>query len=203
MLPSVFLSATNHLLSQSGWARTRLQAHAGRTARLAVSPVAEIDFSVASDGHLATWVGEDEPEVLLRLDAADLPQLLINGLETAMRHVRIEGNAEFADALGFVFRHLRWDAEEDLARIFGDMLAHRMVEGGRHALDEGRRTLERAGGNFAEYLTEEAPVLVPRTALPEFFHEIVELRDALGRLDKRVGRVENKRKQGMKPNKMA
>ena len=71
MLPSVFLSATNHLLSQSGWARTRLQAHAGRTARLAVSPVAEIDFSVASDGHLAAWVGEDEPEVLLRLDAAD------------------------------------------------------------------------------------------------------------------------------------
>ena len=46
-------------------------------------------------------------------------------------------------------------------------------------------------------------MLVPRTALPEFFHEIVELRDALGRLDKRVGRVENKRKQGMKPNKMA
>ena len=59
-----------------------------------MSPVAEIDFSVAADGHLAAWVGEDEPEVLLRLDAADLPQLLINGLETAMRHVRIEGNAD-------------------------------------------------------------------------------------------------------------
>ncbi len=196
MLSSVFLSATNHLLSQSGWARVRLQAHAGRTARLTVSPLADIDFSVAADGYLAAWVSADAPEVSLRLDAADLPQLLMDGLETAMRHVRIEGNAEFADTLGFVFRHLRWDAEEDLARVFGDMVAHRVVDGGRRALDEGRLTLERAGGNLAEYLTEEAPVLVPRTALPAFFHEVVELRDALGRLDKRIARVENRRRQG-------
>ena len=196
MLSSVFLSATNHLLSQSGWARVRLQAHAGRTARLTVSPLADIDFSVAADGYLAAWVSADAPEVSLRLDAADLPQLLMDGLETAMRHVRIEGNAEFADTLGFVFRHLRWDAEEDLARVFGDMVAHRVVDGGRRALDEGRLTLERAGCNLAEYLTEEAPVLVPRTALPAFFHEVVELRDALGRLDKRIARVENRRRQG-------
>lgn len=196
MLSSVFLSATNHLLSQSGWARVRLQAHAGRTARLTVSPLVDIDFSVAADGYLAAWVSADAPEVSLRLDAADLPQLLMDGLETAMRHVRIEGNAEFADTLGFVFRHLRWDAEEDLARVFGDMVAHRVVDGGRRALDEGRLTLERAGGNLAEYLTEEAPVLVPRTALPAFFHEVVELRDALGRLDKRIARVENRRRQG-------
>ncbi len=194
MLSSVFLSATNHLLSQSGWARTRLQAHAGRTARLAVTPVTEIDFSVAADGHLAAWASEEEPEVLLRLDAADLPKLFIDGLETAMRHVRIEGNADFADALGFVFRHLRWDAEEDLSRIFGDMAAHRLVEGGKQVLLGSRHALERAGGNLAEYLTEEAPVLIPRTVLPPFFHEIVELRDALGRLDKRIIRIENKHK---------
>jgi len=117
--------------------------------------------------------------------------------------VRIEGNAEFADALGFVFRHLRWDAEEDLARVFGDMVAHRVVEGGRQALDEGRRTLERAGGNLAEYLTEEALVLVPRTALPAFFHEVVELRDALGRLDRRIARIENRRRQDEQQKKNA
>ena len=193
MLPSVFLSATNHLLSQSGWARTRLQAHAGRTARLAVSPVAEIDFSVANDGQLAEWSGEEAPEVSLRLAVADLPRLLVDGLETAMRHVRIENNAEFAEALGFVFRHLRWDAEEDLSRLFGDIAAHRLVEGGRKVVDEGRRSLERASGNVAEYLTEESTLLVPRKALPAFAEEVVALRDAVARLDKRVARLEKRR----------
>lgn len=193
MISSLFLSATNHLLSQAGWARQRLQPHAGRTARLVLSPVAEIDFSVTNEGQLAEWSGEEAPEVSLRLAVADLPQLLVDGLETAMRHVRIEGNAEFAEALGFVFRHLRWDAEEDLARLFGDIAAHRLVEGGRKVVDEGRRSLERASGNVAEYLTEESTLLVPRKALPAFAEEVVALRDAVARLDKRVARLEKRR----------
>lgn len=193
MISSLFLSATNHLLSQAGWARQRLQPHAGRTARLALAPVAEIDFSVAADGHLAEWSGEEPPEVTLRLAVADLPRLLVDGLETAMRHVRIEGNAEFAEALGFVFRHLRWDAEEDLSHVFGDIAAHRLVEGGRKAAAEGKRSLERAGGNLAEYLTEESPLLVQRKALPGFAEDVVALRDAVARLDKRIGRLEKRR----------
>lgn len=193
MISSLFLSATNHLLAQAGWARQRLQPHAGRTARLVLSPVAEIDFSVANDGQLAEWSGEEAPEVSLRLAVADLPRLLVDGLETAMRHVRIEGNAEFAEALGFVFRHLRWDAEEDLSRLFGDIAAHRLVEGGRKVVDEGRRSLERASGNVAEYLTEESTLLVPRKALPAFAEEVVALRDAVARLDKRVARLERRR----------
>jgi len=193
MISSLFLSATNHLLAQAGWARQRLQPHAGRTARLVLIPVAEIDFSVANDGQLAEWSGEEAPEVSLRLAVADLPRLLVDGLETAMRHVRIEGNAEFAEALGFVFRHLRWDAEEDLSRLFGDIAAHRLVEGGRKVVDEGRRSLERASGNVAEYLTEESTLLVPRKALPAFAEEVVALRDAVARLDKRVARLEKRR----------
>ena len=193
MISSLVLTATNHLLAQAGWARQRLQPHAGRTARLVLSPVAEIDFSVANDGQLAEWSGEEAPEVSLRLAVADLPRLLVDGLETAMRHVRIEGNAEFAEALGFVFRHLRWDAEEDLSRLFGDIAAHRLVEGGRKVVDEGRRSLERATGNVAEYLTEESTLLVPRKALPAFAEEVVALRDAVARLDKRVARLEKRR----------
>jgi len=158
-----------------------------------LSPVAEIDFSVANDGQLAEWSGEEAPEVSLRLAVADLPRLLVDGLETAMRHVRIEGNAEFAEALGFVFRHLRWDAEEDLSRLFGDIAAHRLVEGGRKVVEEGRRSLERASGNVAEYLTEESTLLVPRKALPAFAEEVVALRDAVARLDKRVARLEKRR----------
>ena len=141
---------------------------------------------------MAEWSGEDAPEVCLRLAVAELPQLLAGGMESAMRHVRIEGNAEFAEALGFVFRHLRWDAEEDLSRVVGDIAAHRLVDGGRRIATEGRRSLERAGGSVAEYLTEESPVLVPRAALPAFAQEVVALRDAVARLDKRVARLEKR-----------
>ncbi len=190
MIASVFLTATNHLLAQAGWARARLTPHAGGTARLVLAPVTSIDFSVSADGHLAEWVGEDEPDVVLRMPVAEMPRLLVDGLESAMRMVRIEGNADFADALGFVFRHLRWDVEEDLSRVLGDIAAHRIVDTGRRIGTEGWRSIERASDNVVEYLTEERPLLVPRTALPGFAQEVAALRDAVGRLDKRVARLE-------------
>ncbi|HAF55015.1 MAG TPA: hypothetical protein DCL01_07325, partial [Thauera sp.] len=81
----------------------------------------------------------------------------------------------------------------DLSRVLGDIAAHRLVAGGRRLAAEGRRSLERAGGSLAEYVTEEAPLLVPRAALPGFAQEVVALRDAVGRLDKRVARIERTR----------
>lgn len=189
MISSLFLSATNHLLAQSGWARNRLMPHAGRTARLDLSPLASIAFSVASDGHLAQWVSDEDAEVVLSLPVSDLARSLSDGLEGAMRCVRIEGNAEFADALGFVFRHLRWDLEEDLSRVIGDIAAHRVVETGRQMSEQGRRTLSNASGTLVEYLVEEKPLLVGRHALPAFAAEVAELRDAVGRLEKRVDRA--------------
>ncbi len=189
MIDNLFLSATNHLLAQSGWARKRLAPHAGRTARLELQPLGSIDFSVSGDGHLAQWTSEEAPDVLLRVPVGQLPQALGEGMEAVMREVRIEGNAEFADALGFVFRHLRWDLEEDLSRVVGDIAAHRLVETGRQLTEQGRRALASAGGNVAEYLVEEQPLLVSRHALPSFAAEVAELRDAVARMDKRIARL--------------
>ncbi|ATE62147.1 ubiquinone biosynthesis accessory factor UbiJ [Thauera sinica] len=189
MIDSLFLSATNHLLAQAAWARKRLEPHAGRTARLELPPLGTIDFSVSGDGHLARWTAGAAPDVLLQLPVGRLPLALAEGMEAVMRQVRIEGNAEFADALGFVFRHLRWDLEEDLSRVVGDIAAHRLVETGRQLSEQGRRTLANAGGNLVEYLVEEKPLLVSRSTLLALASEIAELRDAVARLDKQIERI--------------
>lgn len=191
MLAQVFLAATNHLLTRAGWARQRLQPHAGRSARLDLTPLGTIDFSVSADGHFADWVGDATPDVVLRLAPGDLP--LGQGLEAVMRQVRIEGNAELADTLGFVFRHLRWDAEEDLSRVIGDIAAHRLIDTGRALADSGRRALQGLGQNLGEYLVEEQPVLVARPALTGLAGELAELRDAVGRLEKRIERLARRR----------
>lgn len=189
MLSSFILATANHLLASAPWARDRLQAHAGRTARLSFQPILNIDFSIAAEGQLASWESDEAPDVVLKLSPNQLPALLSGGTAKLMGEVRIEGNAELAEALGFVFRNLRWDAEEDLSRLLGDMAAHRILDGGRQIANHGQLALGRAGSNIGEFLAYESGLLTPAGALEGLSVELVELRDRLARLDKRVGKL--------------
>ncbi|CAL92779.1 SCP2 domain-containing protein [Azoarcus olearius] len=190
MIEQAVLATINHLLAQSGWARTRLVPHAGRTAHLDLAPV-HVGFSVANDGYLAQWAHEGEqPDVRLRVAATELlPDLVARGPAGVMQRVHLEGNAEFADALGFVFRNLRWDAEEDLSRVVGDILAHRAVTTARALVAGQQRAAANAAANVAEFLTAEERLLLGRPALGGFTAEIVDIRDQLGRLDKRITKL--------------
>ena len=112
-LPAPLLAAVNHLLGQASWAREKLAAFAGHSAQIKLPPF-EAAFLIAPDGSIAAPAVDAELEVSISLPATT-PLLALQGKDAVMRAARIEGSAEFAEALGFVIRNLRWDAEEDLS----------------------------------------------------------------------------------------
>jgi ubiquinone biosynthesis protein UbiJ len=182
------LAALNHLLGPATWARERLTPHAESIARLRAEAL-EIDFEIDANGFLRASAEDARPAVTLSVSLDALPGVLTGDLNKAMSSVRIEGNAELADALGFVFRNLQWDSEEDLSRILGDIAAHRVVRGAQNLRTGGVRALNNLGENLSEYFTEEQQFLVTRNALADFAHEIRRLRDDLARMDKRTARL--------------
>jgi ubiquinone biosynthesis protein UbiJ len=135
---AVCLAALDHLLEQAGWARERLRPYAGRHVRLDLAPFA-LAFAVTGDGTLAASPADAAPEVTLALPLAEALAALGSGWDAAMTKVRVSGSADLADALAFVFRHLRWDIEEDLAKFTGDIAAHRLVTGGKRLAEAPRR----------------------------------------------------------------
>jgi ubiquinone biosynthesis protein UbiJ len=114
---------------------------------------------------------------MLRLAARD---------ESAWREVEISDDTDFASALHHLARNLRWDIEEDLARAFGDVAAHRMAETGRTFRIWGERALENTGRSLAEYWTEERPLIAGARDLEEFNRAVDRLRDDVARLEKRL-----------------
>jgi ubiquinone biosynthesis protein UbiJ len=48
--------------------------------------------------------------------------------------VRIEGDVQLAAEVNWLIDHVRWDAEEDLARLIGDAPAHTLAQVARQAL---------------------------------------------------------------------
>lgn len=189
MLSSAFVALFNHLLNRAEWARQRLLPFSGRPARLMLQG-ASIDFTIEAEGHVAASDSSAEPDVTMSAPLAALPGL-IDGWEGVMKSVRINGNAEMADALGFVFRNLRWDPEADLAGIVGDVAAHRLHRSAQR-LHVSHTTVARAmRDNLVEYLTIEKNVLLERGRLAEHASDLRALRDAVARLEKHVESVEH------------
>ena len=183
MLDRAALGFLNHLLADADWARTQLRPFAGRTLQL-IAPPLNLALVVDTEGHFA-GTASDTFDVTLELPAL-ASQSPLAGPEALLRAARINGNAEFAQTLGFVLRHLRWDHEEDLSRFVGDIAAHRITRGLSSLLRWQREAGQNLLANIAEYLSEEQPVLVSRSAAQTFQLSVEKLSNDLARLQQRL-----------------
>jgi len=188
MLQGACIAALNHLLDSAPWARARLRPHAGDRAHMRVGAVT-LDFSISAQGYLAECLSEEEPQVRIEMPWPG-PAELSEGIEGAMRKARIEGEVELADTLGFVFRNLHWDREGDLAKLVGDVLAHRLHRSGESAWQAARGVAASVQDNLREFVAEGHTPLVRRTGMDGHSDALRAMRDDLARLEKRIERLE-------------
>ena len=187
MFSGPFSAFVNHLLAPAQWARESLAVHAGKIAVFDVFPL-RVAVAVDSDGTLRPAPANASPAVTIQVTHATALQILAQG-EDAWRKANVEGDTGFASAISKVAANLRWDVEEDLSRVFGDIAAHRMAAAGRSAAAWPKQAATSLAGNVAEFLTEEKHLLVTPLRATEFVRDVDELRDAVERLDKRIERL--------------
>lgn len=191
MMTSLFSltpAPVNHLLAQDAWARTQLAAHAGKIARLDAGLLA-LDWQVTAEGMFKAAESGAPPHVVIRVKLADVP-LILQNRERAVSYVRIEGDADFANAISRLSESLKWEAEEDLGRVVGDIAAQRIVSTAKSALAGVRTRGQALQGNVAEYFLEENPMLLRPQSVADFGREVSKLRDDIERLDKRVRKLD-------------
>ncbi|UCG96023.1 MAG: SCP2 sterol-binding domain-containing protein [Burkholderiales bacterium] len=179
---SAAAAVLNHMLAREPWARERLAPFAGRSARLQAPPLS-VQLGIAADGSFTAEAGS--PTVTIGVDAAALPRALLEP-KAALRNVRLDGDAEFAQTLSGVLQRLRPEPEEELARFVGDAAAVRIVALLRSALAGAREAGGRLATQTADYLVAENPMLVSRQQMAAFAADVARLRDDVERLAKRI-----------------
>ena len=119
----------NHVLMQEPEAQARLVRQKGRVVRLQWR-----DFSMqlsATPAGLWELAPAATPDLLLTVTDSSPLDLAKNALKGDKPGVRIEGDVQFAGEVNWLIEHVRWDAEEDLARLIGDAPAHTLGNIGR------------------------------------------------------------------------
>ena len=122
----------NHVLMQEKEATDRLVRQKGRIARvqwrvysmaLVITPAGLLNLAPeAAVPDLRLEVTENSPFALA--------QTALRGDKPA---IRIEGDVQLAAEINWLVDHVRWDVEEDLARVIGDAPAHTAARVARRA----------------------------------------------------------------------
>lgn len=189
MLARGAVSALNHLLAGETWARERLHGFAGQHVRLAGGPL-KLDLVVDGEGyfHCQEDASQESPAVTIELPA-DAPFRFLLDRSAVFSAARLFGAADFAETLAFVFRNLRWDVEEDLSRLVGDIAARRLVSSGEAFLAWQKQAGRNLAANVAEYLSEESGMLVVKRDVTRFAEDVAAVGQETERLERRLAKL--------------
>ncbi|NBX54394.1 MAG: hypothetical protein EBQ82_08395 [Betaproteobacteria bacterium] len=134
----------NHVLMQEPEACQRLRRVAGQKVQVrwrqfsfqvVFTPAGLVDIGdPLQSAHLVLQVAETSPWVLA--------QSLVNGQKPP---IHIEGDVQLAAEINWLIDHVRWDLEEDLARLIGDAPAHAIGQVMRQLAQALRQWLVRPG----------------------------------------------------------
>ena len=180
----------NHLLAQQPWAAERLKAFAGQCVEFRCPPFPDVRFAILESGLVEEAPADAASALVVSLAPPALPLVLARD-DAALKKIEIEGSAELANAVQHLFRHLAWDFEEDLSRLFPDVVAHRLAEGGKAFAAWQSEAATRLAENLAEYFTEEQPLLARPADVEKFVREVESLREDASRVEKRIERLES------------
>jgi ubiquinone biosynthesis protein UbiJ len=199
----------NHVLAGETWASAELAKHVGKAIALEM-PFGRFAVQITSSGLLEAVRHADSTKIsdgkavppirtalVLTISSQALSTLLTSSgpiRENAFKSVTIAGDADLAQLLGRLAGQLRWEYEEDLSKIIGDAPAHFAVAQGKKIASAGKAAGRDLLENAVEYLSEEKKVLLNQRDFAIHKNQLMELRDSVERLDKRIALLQQRSK---------
>jgi len=189
---SLAVKLINPLIRREPWAAQRLSAHAGKTVRfdLGLKP---FGLEILPGGELFPADEYAVPDVTLSVPSGrwrDVPAALRTRDPAAFASLmHVQGDAALAQVVSDLARDLRWDIEDDLSRVVGDVAAVRLTSTARSAAAATKESAQRFMGNTAEYLSEESGMLVSRPAFEQWSARVADLQARLTGLEQRMMRL--------------
>ena len=124
----------NHVLLQESSALDRLRRQQGRQVQWRWRDL-DLRVTITPAGLLERGDATATPDLVLILNETSPVEVARTVLQGQRPALRIEGDVQLAADINWLVDHVRWDPEEDLARLIGDVPAHRIATAGRRTAE--------------------------------------------------------------------
>jgi ubiquinone biosynthesis protein UbiJ len=172
----------NHVLSQNDWMSTRLKKFHNKTILIKISELS-IYFSVNKKGLLEHISHVKNPDASISMPIKSLINQIIH---KENKDITIKGDIDLAKEVSEILKKIKWDVEEDLSKIIGDVAANRVGILGEKVLNESKKITISIAEAFKEYWEEEKPLIAKKTRVHQFLVEIDNISEDVERIEAKI-----------------
>jgi len=187
MLKGLSTKLIQHLTAQNAWSASILRPYAGKSVLLNFV-LFKTALVILEDGNLASAGETNIADATITIPPSLLPRLIAKD-ESAKLQIRVEGDTELATTLAKVFAEIRWDYEDDLSKLIGDVPAYKLGELARSSGHTIKQTSVNLAEMLSEYWQEEKPTLAKKRHVEQFNSDVDTLRADVERLEKRLSKL--------------
>jgi ubiquinone biosynthesis accessory factor UbiJ len=176
-----------HITHQNNWSRKHLISSAGKVLQFNIALI-RTNLLILEDGSLGVAPNHAVADVTIHIPPS-LALRLIAKDEAAKMLIKIEGDTQLATEVGKVLQQLRWDIEDDLSNIIGDIPANKIASITKKALATTKEQSINLAEMMAEYWQEEKLILAKKWQVEKFNADVETLRSDCARLEKRLEKL--------------
>lgn len=196
MLKALSTRVLQHLISQNSWANAMLQPFEGKSVQFKIASLST-SLVILEDGGLAIAGETNTPDATVTMSLSLALRLMAKD-EAAKRLISIEGDTHLAAELAKVFANIRWDYEDDLSKLVGDISANKLGTLSRNTAKSVKETSINLAEMLSEYWQEEKPMIAKKRHVEAFITQVDTLRADVDRLDKKLAKLSLKFSQNQK-----
>ena len=175
-----------NITSQNEWSRPHLLPFAGKVIAFDFV-LLKTNVQILEDGSLAiaadtTGLQSTSPQASIHAPPSLMLRIL-SGDESAKMHIKIDGDAHLATEFSKVLQNMRWDVQEDLSHMTGDIAAFKIGELTKKSFNAMRQQSIHAAEMLSEYWQEENTLLAKKRHVEQFISDVDALRSDVERFE--------------------
>lgn len=193
MFKPIATQLLQHITSQNNWSRKHLIQFAGKVVQFNIAFI-ETKLLILEDGSLSIATDHAEADATIYISAS-LALRLIAKDEAAKMLIKIDGDSHLATELGKILQLMRWDIEEDLSKIVGDIPANKAASYSKKVVSSAKLQSINVAEMLSEYWQEEKPLLAKKWRVEQFLSAVDTLNSDTARFEKKLDKLAKKIKE--------
>ena len=146
----------------------------------------EMYFKINAQGLLVLTEKEVIPDTSIFMTVNSFFNQIISNKN---KDISIQGDIDLAKEVSEILKKIRWDVEEDLSKIVGDVAANRLGKIGKNFLSGSKSAAINIAEAFKEYWEEENPLIAKKFRVERLLNDIDLISEDVDRLEAKINNL--------------